>query len=205
MPVYLNRIQYLEQQINSSSSSDSSSTESKIALWEEIISVSKLAIEKIDQNELLKYLGEKSSEASTLSDEVKKDLDNKKGWIVELLVHQGTALIERTLLVRKASSSTNENASVEDELRNVYRALQRWIDINDDKVSKFTLKLYQFMKLNGKALKLLFKQLEEKQAGVSKSIEQQILSTLQELNLQYAYRTLSNHVILRYQPKYASY
>lgn len=53
IPVYLNRIQYLENQLTSSDN------EKKLSIYEEIIGLSGLALNKINQTELLKYLGEK--------------------------------------------------------------------------------------------------------------------------------------------------
>jgi hypothetical protein len=63
----MNRIQYLENQI---SSADETDIEKKIALWDELINTTRIAIDKINQDELLKFLGEKSNDS--VSDEAKK-------------------------------------------------------------------------------------------------------------------------------------
>lgn len=65
VPIYINRIQYLEQQLSSLKNDDD-----KKKSYEDIIGLSKLALEKINQNDLLKYLGEKTHD--NLSDEGKK-------------------------------------------------------------------------------------------------------------------------------------
>ncbi len=53
-------------------------------------------------------------------------MDNKKGWLVELLCAEGCAIVEKNL-----DQISNEIA---EELKNIYKHLQKWIDINDDKV-----------------------------------------------------------------------
>ena len=63
VPVYLNRINYLQQQ----AATIQNETE-KNSVYDEIIELSKIAIDKIDQNDLLRYFGEKHHE----TDENKK-------------------------------------------------------------------------------------------------------------------------------------
>jgi tripeptidyl-peptidase-2 len=215
VPIYINRIQFLESQISAAGEADN---EKKIALWDELLSTARIATEKINQDELLKFLGEKTNDSVT--DEAKKyrilfkafnqihtillftisrEFESQKGWIIDLLVHQGVALIEKDLLATKnaeRSALTDRFSTVNEELRKVYKSLQKWVDINDDKVfktirkneyaafigfnvdffakvSRFTVKFYQYNSLNGKALKILFKQSEDKP---SKPIDQSILN-----------------------------
>jgi hypothetical protein len=68
VPVYINRILYLEQQLQSKAAT--MSDEEKQKLYSEIIELAKVALEKINQNELLRYFGEKHHEPA--SDEIKK-------------------------------------------------------------------------------------------------------------------------------------
>lgn len=73
VPVYVNRIQYLEHQISSlENDSTESGLEKKISLYEDIVNVSKTGIENINQDELLKHLGEKNNDPSVTTDEIKK-------------------------------------------------------------------------------------------------------------------------------------
>ena len=65
IPVYLNRIQYLQQKLSTTPNENE-----KSSLNEEIIELCKQAIGKIDQNDLLRYIGEKYHEAVT--EETKK-------------------------------------------------------------------------------------------------------------------------------------
>lgn len=67
-------------------------------------------------------------------------------------------MIEKSLLAKDESMS----ASLVNDLKAIYRSLQKWIDINDDKVSKFVNKFLMSQKFYGKVLKNLFKQLEDK-------------------------------------------
>lgn len=68
MPIYINRIQYLDQQLNSTSSVIE--VDRKLAIYDEIIALSGLALGKINQSELFKFFGEKHHDSS--QDENKK-------------------------------------------------------------------------------------------------------------------------------------
>ena len=61
----MNRIQFLNQKLASCQNEIEKSN-----FYEEIIELSKVAIGKIDQNDLLRYIGEKYHDSA--SDEVKK-------------------------------------------------------------------------------------------------------------------------------------
>ncbi len=65
IPVYLNRVQYLQQKISTTQNEIEKSN-----LNDEVIELCKQAIDKIDQNDLLRYVGEKHHESNT--DENKK-------------------------------------------------------------------------------------------------------------------------------------
>jgi hypothetical protein len=94
------------------------------------------------------------------------------------------------------------------------------------KASRFTVKFYQYNNLNGKALKTLFKQAEDKP---SKQTDQSILNVgyanflsfrphlsfnfgdillfkvLRDLNLKHAFRYQSNYLIMKHQTKFANF
>ena len=67
VPIYVKRIEYLESQIASCGETE---TEKKIGLWDELIGVTRTALAKINQDEVLKFLGEKNTDS--VSDEAKK-------------------------------------------------------------------------------------------------------------------------------------
>ena len=64
IPVYLNRIVFLQQLINSTQNE-----QEKLSIYDEIIDLSKTAIEKIDQNDLFRFFGQKNHDSAE---------DNKK-------------------------------------------------------------------------------------------------------------------------------
>jgi len=55
----------------------------------------------------------------------------------------------------------------------------------------------------GKAMKILFKQLEEKQ--YSQVNDKLIKNLLEQLNLQYAVKFFENHLIMKYQKQFIVY
>jgi hypothetical protein len=195
VPIYLNRIQYLEQQLLLNDS------EKKMQTHEQIIELCQLGLEKINQNDLLRYFGEKTHDPAL--DESKKEFEAKRAWTIELLVNQGLACLESYALKTNSDDDDLTNASVFEGLKQIYVALQKWIDINDEKCAKFTVKFYMGLGLYGKALKVLFKLMED--SKLAQSSEQTILKVLNKMNLPHAHKYLENNLIMKYQKKYASY
>jgi hypothetical protein len=66
IPIYVNRIQFLDQKL----SALQNDPEKKNAYLDEILNLSKFALEKINQNDLLRYYGEKNHDPA--SDDSKK-------------------------------------------------------------------------------------------------------------------------------------
>ncbi|CAF0707859.1 unnamed protein product [Brachionus calyciflorus] len=202
IPIYINRIQYLEKKISNLAKNES---EKKLALFNEIIELSKTALSKINLDSLLKFLGEKHHDSN---DETKKVLESQKGWTIDLLVFQGLYLIEKQLIEKYGDLDDDDDNNFKaieltEELRFVYRFIQKFIDISDEKASKFVLKLYLHLRLFAKSLKTLFKQLEDKPG--TKSIDQTILNVLRELNLRHAVRYHENNLSIKYQSKYVNF
>ena len=175
LPVYINRIQFLNQKLSTCQSENDKST-----IHDEIIEVSKTAISKINQDDLLRFIGEKYHDST--SDETKKDYANRKDWIVELLVSKGMAMIEKHALAKDEQDDDHEAMpeSLVNELKAVYRALQKWVDMGDKKAGKFVSRFHLSQKLYGKALKGLLKQLDEKPNSVG--VDKQVLNVSSFLN-----------------------
>ena len=56
---------------------------------------------------------------------------------------QGVALIEKNCLNNKSDEtySTSMSSGLFNELKSIYRSIQKWTDITDDKVEKMILKI----------------------------------------------------------------
>ena len=67
------------------------------------------------------------------------------------------------------------NSTIFEEVKSIYVSIQKWIDINDEKCAKFTLKFYSSLKMYGKMLKILFKQMEEGKMAQAQSSEKIML------------------------------
>ena len=125
-----------------------------------------------------------------------------------MLVQQGVALIERDSLVGRNNKSGEQQSplgrfsAVNDELRKIFRSIQKWAEISDEKVTKFAVKFYLYNGLHGKAMKALLKQAEEKP---SKQVDQSILNLLKDMRLRHAFKFQSNYLIMKHQSKFASF
>ena len=79
-------------------------------------------------------------------------------------------MLDKYLLTKDEVMPTTLTA----DLKTIYRSLQKWIEMSDEKVAKFVTKFHMSQKLYGKALKTLFKQLEDKPNSLA--VDQQILN-----------------------------
>jgi len=78
VPIYINRVKYLEQQLASNTTDNAAASgvdttaesDKKCATHKQIIDVCRAGLAKIDQNDLLRYFGEKSHDPAL--DEKKK-------------------------------------------------------------------------------------------------------------------------------------
>ena len=53
-------------------------------------------------------------------------MENQKSWVIELLASQGVAIYE-------LNSIEFSSDNIQD-VKSIYQSLQKWIDINDEKV-----------------------------------------------------------------------
>ena len=101
---------------------------------------------------------------------------------------QGVAHLANYMALNPSESSDFAHSSMFDDVKAIYVAIQKWIDINDEKCANFTLKFYTCLGFYGKALKVLFKQMEDKSHALANDqiiLKVRISSTLFILLLTY--------------------
>ena len=118
IPVYLNRIKFLNDKLVKLTVSDE-----KLVILDEIIDLSKNAIGKIDDTSLMLYFGQKQTDF--VENKKQKEFKQQKEWIIDLLCSQGLALIDKNKLFDSDETSA---------LLLVYRSVAKWSILGDDKV-----------------------------------------------------------------------
>lgn len=137
----MNRIAFLQQL-----ASNTSNEMDKFSIYDEIVELSKTALDKIDQNDLFRYFGQKHHDSSEDKKYLKnrilfivitfinfffnREYENQKAWLIELLCSQGVALIEKN----KSEDTSVMSTSVTNDLKTIYKSIQKWVDITDEKV-----------------------------------------------------------------------
>ena len=119
IPVYLNRIKFLNDKLVKLTVSDE-----KLVILDEIIDLSKNAIGKIDDTSLMLYFGQKQTDF--VENKKQKEFKQQKEWIIDLLCSQGLALIDKNKLFDSDETSA---------LLLVYKSVTKWSLLADDKVT----------------------------------------------------------------------
>ncbi|XP_063430494.1 tripeptidyl-peptidase 2-like [Mytilus trossulus] len=190
LPLYMSRLQAL----------DTSKDRSKKLV--EIIDLAKVVSSKIDQNALLAYYGMKSDprpEATV----IKKDMDKQKEMLIEALVKLACA--EADILMRENGGEVEEEEGALlpevtlQDLNETYQTLQRWIDLNDDKMSQFSVLHAKANQQYGRALKLLLKQSEDKSTP---DMDKKCIEMYKKLGWTHCENYASNWMLVKYPTSY---
>ncbi|KAK3095930.1 hypothetical protein FSP39_020998 [Pinctada imbricata] len=150
LPLYMAKIQAL----------DSSKDRAKKLI--DIIDLCKCVISKIDQPALLSYFGMKSDTRSNAAT-IKSESEKLKETLIEAYVKLGCAQADVQIFQSEEQEEYMHITVTEEDLQDTYNNLQKWADLGDSKVSSFTIRHAKVHKQYGRALKLLLKQVEDKQ------------------------------------------
>uniref|UniRef100_T1IXT2 Tripeptidyl-peptidase 2 n=1 Tax=Strigamia maritima TaxID=126957 RepID=T1IXT2_STRMM len=133
----------------------------------QIIAVSDTIISAIDQDSLLAYYGIKNDNRPDAT-KIKSNMDKQRSALVEALCRKGCALYD-TLKEspdrndQKESGAVSPTSSVSlQDVDNLYLTVHRFAELTDVKVVPFAAKHCMAHKHYGRAIKLLYRQMEEK-------------------------------------------
>merc|ERR1711874_558558 len=155
--------------------------------WKEIAATADKLLASIDQSEVLAWQGTKTDTRENAV-EVKKDMEKQRGYLLEGLAAKGTSIIEG-------------NLDSKGELLQIYSTIVKFAEITDTKVVNFMVKYAIHLGQHARALKLVVKQLEEKN---SKELEKKAIELLGFLGWEHAVSFLERaqpaHYPVDYQP-----
>lgn len=168
----------------------------------EIIDLSKLIISKIDQKDLMSFYGMKSDprpDAAT----IKSEKDKLKDLLIDSYCRLGKA--QATVLeAREGEEEGSEGLPTvtADDIKETYQTLQQWVDLNDAKVSQFTMMYAQYMKQYGRALKIAQKLYQEK---ANPEMEMTALKILRELGWDHCVDHVENLLLVKCPKTYTPF
>ncbi|CAF1324405.1 unnamed protein product [Didymodactylos carnosus] len=185
IPLYLARIQQLEAQLKTQQQNKEEKLNQIISIVQDKI------LPVIDENEVLKYYGQKTPTSSNGKDlsQLKIDMEKRRNWLIDSNILLGNCLCD-------LPSSTQDMK----QLNSIYKQLQKHIDINDTKVLNFVYKYHLANKNYGKAMKILFKQLEEKSTN---ELDTKLLQLYQMLDIQYLVQYQERLMLSKYPTTYS--
>ncbi|KAG8181078.1 hypothetical protein JTE90_014790 [Oedothorax gibbosus] len=202
-PLWSARMQSLEKEIESIPSCH---VEKRCGLLNELREMADHIFVEINRGAVLATLGSKID---------KKDLPNykklelQKNCIIETIVRRGKATCElitirEKSLAKKPDSDENEDivtaiSLLTDEVNELYAEIQKWCDPFDIKASPFTERLAMFHGQNGKALKVLLKQQEEKRSCHN---EKKCIELYETLGWMHVADLSKQSLPVRYPPSY---
>jgi len=173
----------------------------------QINSVADTIISAIDQDALLAFYGIKNDSRSDAS-KIKSNMDKQRNALVEALSRKGCALYdlyghkEPSVYSEQSKESIITLPSLPVNLQDVdmlFSTVQRFVDLADPKVMQFTVKHCMAHRHHGRALKVLFKQLEEKPTLEN---ENRCLELFRRLNWTHCYQLMESTSIARFPPNY---
>jgi len=153
--------------------------------WNEILLTANKLIESVDQTELLAWLGTKSDTRENAG-EVKKEMEKKKGQLIEAFAAKGDALLKI-------------GGERKNEVAEVYSSVVKYTDPYDSKVIGFVINYLKDLQLYAGAFEYVVKQVEEKN---TKEIVLHIVELLNKLEWKHAARLLESGVPAKFPAEY---
>ncbi|BFZ00765.1 hypothetical protein BsWGS_03804 [Bradybaena similaris] len=187
VPVILSRITALEAEDKDAD---------KAANLSEIIKIGTEGINLIDAEAVLAYFGMKL-DTRPEAVAIKSDMEKKRQFLIDLLVKVGAAQAETVMLAQDAGE-VSSSVTME-QLNKTYLELCRWVDFADKQTFPFAWRYAVVMNQPGRALKIIWKQQEEKP---SKDLEGKLLKLYQKLGWKHCIDYLTKTASIRYPEAY---
>ncbi|CAF4672915.1 unnamed protein product [Rotaria sp. Silwood1] len=192
VPLYIARLQQLENQLKQQQSY--LTNEKKDEKLNEIIKfIQDKLLSLIDEDIILKFFGQKNSSSNDKEIQlIKTDMEKRRNWLIDINISLGMSLCDL--------STINNDTLI--HLTNIYKNLQKHIDINDGKLTNFLYKYNLIKKSYGRVWKLLLKQIEEKSSLQQQEYDNKLLQLYQTMNMKYLVTYQERLIIAKYPPTY---
>ncbi|CAF1250085.1 unnamed protein product [Rotaria magnacalcarata] len=192
IPLHIARLQQLENQLKQQQ--PILTTEKKDEKLNEIIKfIQDKLLSLFNEDLILNFFGQKNSSSTDKDIQIiKSDMEKRRNWFIDIYVSLGVSLCELSTL----------NDDTLNYLTNIYKTLQKHIDINDGKLTNFLYKYNLAKKSYGRVWKLLLKQIEEKSASQHQEYDNKLLQLYQTMNMKYLITYQERLLIAKYPQAY---
>ncbi|CAF3801202.1 unnamed protein product [Adineta steineri] len=188
VPLHLARLQQLENQLKQLTN------EKKDEKINEIIKfIQDKLLTLFDEDLILKFFGQKNSSSTDKENQlIKTDMEKRRNWFIDIYISLGILLCDL--------SNINDETST--YLLNIFKILQKHIDINDGKLSNLHYKYNLMKKSYGRVWKILLKQIEEKSSSQQQEYDNKLLQLYQAMNMKYLIAYQERLIIAKYPSTY---
>eukprot|EP00794_Sanderia_malayensis_P011065 gene11065-12233_t len=162
-------------------------------MLEKIIKVADRILLMIDSDQLLKYYAIKT-DLSDNAMSTKTEMDKKKSVMINALIKKGIAVVDLQSCVEEEET---QPASQVDE---IFEEVVKWVDLTDSKVLLFVVKHAYYHKQYGRALKALFKLIEDQ--PTVKSFEELFIKLSREAGWKHVSKYFEQVSLLNSPPNY---
>ena len=92
-------------------------------------------------------------------------MEKRRNWFIDIYIALGMCLYDLT----------NINDEISNQLTNIWKTLQKHIDLNETKLNNFHYKFHLMKKFYGKVWKFLLKQIEDRSASQQQEYDNKLL------------------------------
>jgi tripeptidyl-peptidase-2 len=193
LPLHVSRIQALDND------------KDRLSHLQQIIEVADIIIAAVDQLSLLAYYGAKTDPRPD-ANKFKSTMDKQKAALLEALTKKGSALCDMRDMCPPSDGpgasgegvTTSHTPSLED-IEAIFTTVQRFAEMTDSKVWQFSVKYYMTRQQFGRALKIVFKQFEDKP---SQEQDDKLVTLFRKLGWQHCADMWESSAALRFPSSY---
>ncbi|CAL8107213.1 unnamed protein product [Orchesella dallaii] len=216
LPLHVARLQALDSLPSSESTTTSSDTENSNntpggskgqktpEICNEMIDLADKILGMVDQPALLAFYGTRSSSSASQLDatKTKQSMDKQKNAVVEALVKKGLAMAELLKLSDAPSSTDSTKAITLEGLDDVLFEVQKFAELSDSRVMEFAYQHALARGQNGRALRMIMKQIESEPAKWNAEVDKKVLDVFKNLNWAHCVWMWEGLQLLRYPKDY---
>ncbi|CAF1689556.1 unnamed protein product, partial [Adineta ricciae] len=139
VPLHLARLQQLENQFKQQQTHlTNEKKDEKLHEISQFIQTKLLSL--FDEDLILKFFGQKNSSSNEKDIQIlKNDMEKRRNWLIDIYIALGMCLCDLS----------NINDEISNQLTNIWKTLQKHIDLNDTKLNNFHYKFHLMKKSYG--------------------------------------------------------
>ncbi|XP_010434266.1 PREDICTED: tripeptidyl-peptidase 2 [Camelina sativa] len=153
----------------------------KISHHEEIIEAANEVVRSVDEDELARFLQQKSEPEDEEAEILKKKMEMTRDQLTEALYQKGLAMARIENLKGEKGDEGEEESSPKDKFEENFKELTKWVDVKSSKFGTLTVLREKRLSRRGTALKVLDELIQNESEIANKKLYEMKLGLLEEL------------------------